>query len=169
MGAGVEPRIAAPHRNHIELAELQIPPVHVRDLELATGRRSQPPGNVQDLVVVKVEASHGKSRLGLGRLLLDADRVARAVELHNAVPLRVANWICKDRRAAVLPGSSLQDAGEVVAMEDIVAKHQRRSIIAHEPAPDDEGLSQPFRARLYRILEAHPPGRPVTEQSLELR
>ncbi len=37
VGAGVQPGVAAAHDLHIQLAQLQVAPVHIGDFQLATG------------------------------------------------------------------------------------------------------------------------------------
>src|SRR4029079_17187746 len=88
-GAGVEPCGSPREHLDLELATVEVDPVEVGDLELATGRRSQAAGEVDDLVVVEVEAWHGVRALRLRRLLLQRQGAAFVVELDHAVLGRV--------------------------------------------------------------------------------
>ena len=56
--AGIEPRDAARQLLHVQLPALQIRAVHVGDLELAARRRLEARRDVDDLVVVEVQAGH---------------------------------------------------------------------------------------------------------------
>ena len=56
-----------------------------------------------------------------------------------------------------------------MAVEDIVAQHQRDRILADESAADDEGLRHAFRSRLLGVAEGQAPLAAVAEQPLEGR
>ena len=46
---------------------------------------------------------------------------------------------------------------EVVAVEDVVAQHQRRSVVANEGLADGECLSQAIRAWLHGVGQVQAP------------
>ena len=103
------------------------------------------------LVVVEVQAGDRVRRLRLRRLLLEADARARArrTRRRRSAPGRAPDSRRPSRRvsrAAALP----QVVGEMRAVEDVVAEHQRHAIAADELAADDERLREALRARLQR-------------------
>ena len=52
-------------------------------------------------------------------------------------------------------------------MEDVVAQHQTRAVVADELAADDECLRQAVGRRLLGVLEMHAVVRAVAEQATE--
>ena len=124
-----------------------------------------------DVPGVEVEAGDGVVGLGVGRLLLDGDGVVVLVELHHAEALRVVHAVAEDRGAAArlsVGGGPPQVAGEPVAVEDVVAEHERARLARAELAADDEGLGQPVRRGLLGVGEADAEVRAVPEQALEV-
>src|SRR6185312_6213105 len=71
VGPGVKPGETAAEYLDIEVAALEIAPVDVGDLQLATGRRLQRGGDVKHVVVVEVKSGHCHVRLWPGWLFLD--------------------------------------------------------------------------------------------------
>ena len=65
--------------------------------------------------------------------------------------------------------ASSQQLHEVVAVEDVVAQHQRARRIADELVADDEGLRQAIGAGLHRVLQVDAPLAAVAQQLLEAR
>src|ERR1700754_3429108 len=57
--SGVQPGEAATQVDHACAAAIQIGVVHVGDLELPAGGRGEPAGDLDDVVVVEVEAGDG--------------------------------------------------------------------------------------------------------------
>ena len=88
--ARVQPGETAAQRLNLQLATLQELLVHARDFQLAARRGTYRLGHLQHLVGVEIKAHDGVVRLRVRGLLLDAQAVAIAVELRNAVTLRVA-------------------------------------------------------------------------------
>ena len=119
---------------------------------------------------VEVQAGDGVGALGLGGLLLDGDGPPLAVELHDAEALGVVHVVAEDRGAArlrVLDGL-LQVARKAVAVEDVVAEHERARLAGDEVLADGEGLGQAVGARLLGVGEVHAVARAVPEQALEV-
>jgi hypothetical protein len=123
--AGVQPGIAAAHDLDLELALLQVACVDLGDLELAARAGLDVGGDVAHLRVVEVQARDCVVALGLARLFLDADGTPLAVELDDAIAFRVVHVVGEDRGPAVAPVCAAQQRLEVVAVEDVVAQHQR--------------------------------------------
>jgi hypothetical protein len=51
-----------------------------------------------------------------------------------------------------------------VAVEDVVAQHQRRRGLTHEVAADDEGLREAVGPRLLGVAELHAPLLAIAQQ-----
>ena len=169
-GAGVQPRVAAAEGDDRQRPLLQVHLVEVGDLELAAGRGLDPMRLGGDVARVEVQAGDGVGALGAGGLLLDGDGAALAVELHDAEALGVVHVVAEDRGAArlrVLDGF-LQVAAEAIAVEDVVAQHERAGLAADELLADGEGLREAVRARLLCVGEVHAVARAVPEQALEV-
>ena len=169
-GAGVQPRVAAAEGDHGQRPLLQVHLVERGDLQLAAGRRLNLMRLGGDVARVEVQAGDGVGALGALGLLLDGDGPALAVELHDAEALGVVHVVAEDRGAArlrVLDGL-LQVAAEAVAVEDVVAEHQRARLAGHELLADGEGLGQAVGARLLGVGEVDAVARAVTEQALEV-
>ena len=169
-GAGVQPGVAAAEGHDGQRPLLQVHPVEVGDLQLAAGRGLDPMGLGGHVARVEVQAGDGVGALGLGGLLLDGDGPALAVELHDAEALGVVHVVAEDRGAArlgVLDGAR-QVARQAVAVEDVVAEHQRARLARDELLADGEGLRQAVGARLLGVGEVHAVARAVPEQALEV-
>lgn len=119
---------------------------------------------------VEVQAGDGVGALGALGLLLDGDRPALAVELHDAEALGVVHVVAEDRgppRLRVLDGAR-QVARQAVAVEDVVAEHQGARLAGDELLADGEGLGQAVRRGLLGVGEVHAVARAVPEQALEV-
>ena len=169
-GAGVQPRVAAAEGHHGQRPLLQVHLVERGDLELAAGRGPHFVRLGCHVARVEVQAGDGVGALGFGGLLLDGDGPALPVELHDTEALGVVHVVAEDRGAArlgVLDGAR-QVAGQAVAVEDVVAEHQRARLAGDEVLADGEGLGQAVGARLLGVGEVDAVARAVTEQALEV-
>lgn len=169
-GAGVQPRVAAAQGHDGERPLLQVHLVERGDLELAAGRGLDPMGLGGHVARVEVQAGDGVGALGALGLLLDGDGPALAVELHDAEALGVVDVVAEDRGAArlcVLHGAR-KVARQAVAVEDVVAEHERARLAGDEVLADGEGLRQAVGARLLGVGEVHAVARAVPEQALEV-
>ena len=169
-GAGVQPRVAAAEGDHGQRPLLQVHLVERGDLQLASGRGPHLVGLGGDVARVEVQAGDGVGALGALGLLLDGDGPALPVELHDAEALGVVHVVAEDRGAArlgVLHGAR-QVARQAVAVEDVVAQHQRARLAGDELLADGEGLRQAVGARLLGVGEPHAVARAVPEQALEV-
>ena len=170
-GAGVQPRVAAAEGHDGERPLLQVHLVERGDLQLAAGRGLNLVGLGGHVARVEVQAGDGVAGLGLGGLLLDGYGPALRIELHDAEALGVVHVVAEDRGAArlgVLHGAR-QVARQAVAVEDVVAEHERARLAGDEPLADGEGLRQAVGARLLGVGEVHAVARAVPEQALEVR
>ena len=169
-GAGVEPRVAAAEGHDGQRPLLQVHLVERRDLQFPAGGRLDLVGLGGHVARVEVQAGYGVGALGLGGLLLDGNGAALAVELHDAEALGVVHVVAEDRGAArlgVLDGAR-QVAAEAVAVEDVIAEHQRARLAVDEVLADGEGLRQAVRRGLLGVGEVHAVARAVPEQALEV-
>lgn len=169
-GAGVQPRVASAEGHDRQRPLLQVHPVEVGDLQLAAGRRLNLMRLGGHVARVEVQAGDGVARLGVLGLLLDGDGTALSVELHDAEALGVVHVVAEDRGAArlgVLDGAR-QVARQAVAVEDVVAEHERTRLAVDELLGDGEGLRQAVGARLLGVGQVHAVARAVPEQALEV-
>ena len=151
--AGVQPRVAAAQGHHGQRPLLQVHLVERRDLELAARGRLDLVGLGGHVARVEVQAGDGVGALGLRGLLLDGHGPPLAVELHDAEALGVVHVVAEDRGAArlgVLDGAR-QVARQAVAVEDVVAQHQRARLAGDELLADGEGLREAVRTRLLGV------------------
>ena len=152
-GAGVQPRVAAAEGDDGQRPLLQVHLVERGDLQLAAGRGLHPVRLGGDVARVEVESGDGVGALGALGLLLDGDGPPLAVELHDAEALGVVHVVAEDRGAArlgVLDGAR-QVARQAVAVEDVVAQHERARLAGDELLADGEGLRQAVGAGLLGV------------------
>ena len=169
-GAGVQPRVAAAQGDHGQRPLLQVHLVERGDLQLPAGRGLDLMRLGGHVARVEIESGDGVGALGLGGLLLDGDGPALAVELHDAEALGVVHVVAEDRGAArlgVLHGAR-QVARQAVAVEDVVAEHQRARLAGDELLADGERLREAVGARLLGVGQVHAVARAVPEQALEV-
>ena len=169
-GAGVQPRVPAAQGDDGQRPLLQVHPVEVGNLQLAARGGLHPMRLGGHVARVEVQAGDGVGALGALGLLLDGDGPALAVELHDAEALGVVHVVAEDRGAArlgVLHGAR-QVARKAVAVEDVVAQHERARLTGDEILADREGLRQAVGAGLLGVGEVHAVARAVPEQALEV-
>ena len=166
--AGVEPGKAAAERLDPQGVLLEIDAVEIGDLEFATRARGERRGDVANPRVIEIEPRHGMMALRFLRLLLERHRPPRSVELNDAEPLRITDWIGKDRRPVVTVGRAAEDVLEAMAVEDVVAEDERGAGAPEELAADDERLGEPLGPRLLGIGKRHAKPAPVAEEALEV-
>ena len=169
-GAGVEPRVASAEGDHGQRPLLQVHLVERGDLQLAAGRGLHPMRLGGHVARVEVQSGDGVGALGLGGLLLDGDGTALAVELHDAEALGIVDVVAEDRGPTglcVLDGAR-QVARKTVAVEDVVAEHERARLAGDEVLADGECLGQAVGARLLGVGQVDAVARAVPEQALEV-
>ena len=169
-GARVQPRVPAAQGHHGQRPLLQVHLVERGDLQLAAGRGLDPMRLGGHVARVEVQAGDGVGALGALGLLLDGDGPPLRIELHDAEALGVVHVVAEDRGAArlgVLDGAR-QVARKAVAVEDVVAEHQRARLAGDELLADGECLCEAVRAGLLGVGEVHAVARAVAEQALEV-
>ena len=153
----------------LEPAVGQVAAVDLADLELAPGARADRPRDLDDAVVVEVQARDHEVRRGDERLLVDGDHVALGVELEHAVALRVGH------PEAEHDGTVRRRCGPAAARRGATRRRCcRRGSRATSSSPmnvlaDQERRRDPVGLGLHGVLEPAAPLRPVTEQRLEQR
>ena len=166
----VEPGKATAEDLHLQLAVVQELLVHRGDFQLATCRRLDIFGHIDDLVGIEIQSHHGVVALRLLGLFLDAEAVAVFIKFGHAVTLGVAHPIAEHGGFfvlfSILHGVS-QKGSEAVAVEDVVAQNEASAIIADELLPDDESLCEAVGRGLFGILEMHTIVGAVAKQTLE--
>ena len=108
----------------------------------------------------------------MGRLLLDAQAVALAVELCHAIALRIIDIIAKDRGETIsfrILYALLQQTTEARTIEDIITQYQTGAVVANELLTDDEGLSQSVGRGLLGIFKTDTQVGAITQKTLEAR
>lgn len=169
-GAGVQPRVAAAEGDDGQRPLLQVHLVERGDLQLAARGRLHPMGLGGDVARVEVQAGDGVGALGALGLLLDGDGPPLRIELHDPEALGVVHVVAEDRgppRLGVLYGAR-QVARQAVAVEDVVAEHERARLAGDELLADGERLREAVRRGLLGVGQVHAVARAVPEQALEV-
>ncbi len=169
VGTGVEPGEATAEALDVEVAAFEVGHVDVGYLQLAAWRGLDRLGDLDDVVVVEVQAGHRVAGLRLLRLLFDGQCLAALIEVDHAEALRVLDPVAEYGSAAWLGGGTLQLLGEVLAVEDVVAENQAHRIVTDELFTDQERLGQAIRRGLLGIAEVDPELAAVAQQVLVLR
>src|SRR6478735_4396958 len=141
---GVQPGCATRQHTHLELSGLEVVTVNVGDLVLAARRRPELAGDLNDVVVVKVEARDGVVGPRMSGLLLQRDGTTLAIEFDHAVRARLRHPIGEDRSPFDLRESA-QLSAQTWAVEDVVAEHQRDLLRTYEVGADHESLGKSVR------------------------
>ena len=146
--------------------------VHARDLELATCRGTYPFGYLDDRVGVEVQPDDSVVALRCLGLLFDGDAAAIRGELRHAIALRIADPIAEDGSFVALFGifdSLTEGLSEGHPVEDVVAEYEAYGVVTDEVLADEEGLCQPFGARLFGIGEVHSVAASIAEKAAKSR
>ena len=170
VGAGVKPGKASAECLDFEFFVAQEPLVYCGYLQFATCGGLDGLGYVHHLVGVEVETDYGIVALGVLRLFFYAEAVALAVEFCHSVALGVADPIAEDGGLVVFFGCAdgfAEEAGESVAVEDVVAKYEAGGVVPYEFLAYDEGLCESVRRGLLGILKVHTIIGAVSEESFE--
>ena len=115
------------------------------------------------------QVGHRENRLRASRLLLDRDGPPVPVELHDAEPLGILHVVAEHGRAPPVLPRPLQVAPQPVAVEDVVAQHERARVAVDEVLADGERLRQPVRRGPLRVVQLQPELRAILQQVPEVR
>ncbi len=158
VGVGVE-------CDDVQQVLLEKQAVEVSYLEFTASARLERPGELDDRAGVEVGARNGKRRLRRLGLLFERDGTSTCIKLNNTEVFRLLqpNPVSEHQGAANrLPGF-LHSLDETIAVEDIVAEHQRHVVVADEVASDNERLCDTSRFLLDGIREVDVQAVAVTE------
>ena len=172
MCSGIKPGKPAPQSFHLERSPAKVLVVDRGDLDLASGRRLYVCRDVNDIVVIEIQARHRIVGLRVLRLLLDGDGLPVLVELDNAVGSGVLDVVAEDHAATALTYllcRIAKDTGEALSVEDVVAKNKCHRITPDEVLSDDKRIGKAPWLVLHGILEVHAKLRPVLQKILEHR
>jgi len=163
--ASVEPRIASAHLFDEQVARFHVQAVEIGDLKLAAGGGLQVARELDDAVVVEIQAGNRMVRLGLCGLFLEADRLAAFAELNHAVALGIVDAVGEHRRAAHACDRARQQIGQMRAKEDVVAEHERDIVVADEVSTDRERLGEALGPGLFCVGDRQAECGPILEQA----
>ena len=113
MGSGIEPRITTAKHLDEKIAALQIGAIDVSDLEFSPRRWLGCGGDLNDVIVVEIEASHCNIRLRFRGFLLDRERAPFAVEFDHAIALRGVDGVAEYGRPAFAAAGLEQMIGNI--------------------------------------------------------
>src|SRR5215218_1116452 len=137
----------------LHAAALDVPVVDVGDLQLAPARRLQGGDDVEDVLVVEVDAGdHVAARRVVG-LLQDADDPAVAVQLGHAEVAHVGRVVHAGQDDAG-PGGLSQEVGHgraQAALDHVVGQHDHHPVAVHEALGEPEGLGDAARPFLVGV------------------
>ncbi len=157
MRSRVEPRRPAAQPLDMQLAQLQIGAIQIRDLEFAARGRLQRLRQRRRTPVIEINAGHRivrRRRLGL---LQQIRHPALRVELHHAVALGILNVVAEHRGARFALGGRLQQLGEIRAVKNVVAQNQRRRRAVQERLGEYQRLRDAVGGLLDDVLERQSP------------
>src|SRR5450830_106884 len=167
MRARIEPSVTTPHDLDIQLLALQIYPVDVSNFQFAARRWLQLGGNLDDLIIVKIQTSHRIVTLRCERLFFQAGGLAVGIEIDDAIALRVLHMIGKHGGAGLMRRRLLQLKLQIMAIENIIAKYEGTRAIANKFLADNKCLRQAIGAFLHCIFELQAPCAAIAQQLLE--
>ncbi len=148
---------------------LEVRAIHVGNFQFATLRRLDALGNLDNIVIVEIQAGYRVVGLRLQRLLFDTQRAASRIKLDNAETFRIGDVIAKNRRTLLLGARRTQIVREVLTVEDVITQNQAARILTDELFADDERLRQTIWARLFGVAEFDPINATVAQQLAETR
>ena len=148
--AGVQPRRAAGEHLDRQPALVQVDLVDLGDLVLAARRGFQRPRDLDDVVVIEVQARHRVVRLRGGRFLLDRQRRAVGAELDDTVGRGVGDPV-RENRSAADTLESTQAGAQAWSVENVVAQHQCHGVVTDVVGADHKCLRQAVGPGLHRV------------------
>src|SRR3546814_15237889 len=95
--------------------------------------------------------------------------LAFGIERYDAIGARIADRIAEDGRTVGPRIGARQQFGHAVAVEDVIAKHERGWFAVHKVSADRIGLGKPARLRLNGVMQRHAPLAAVAKRSAERR
>src|SRR5947207_4977499 len=103
------------------------------------------------------------------RLFFESERFSCGVELYHPVTFRIMYGIGEDSCATCFFGGMANILGKIMAVKNIVTKHQRAATRSNKSLSHQKCLCDPPWLALYRIIEIQPETRAVSQQLFESR
>lgn len=165
MGAGIEPSNAAAKELHLQLPHLEVGAIDVGDFEFAAFAGFEVSADLDDLIVVHVEAGYGVVGFGLGGFFLDGENVLMSIKLDDAVAFGVGNPVAENGATAFNVHGGAE--GGEFAVEEVIAKDERDGVVSDKGRADDEGLGDAFGAGLFGVGEIDTEAGTIAEEVLK--
>src|SRR5258708_2735867 len=148
---------------------LNIGYVNIGDLELSPSGGPKGGRNVCNNAIVEVQSRDRVMRFGRYWFLFDAKRLTIAIELYDAVALRVGDVVRENCGPRNLKCSPLDCVAKATSVKDVIPENKRRRIVPDEVASDDERLRYALGFGLSCIADAEAQLRPVSQQPSKVR
>ena len=157
MGTSVQPGVAALQNLNLNLIALQIGIIDCGYLQLAACTWLDGFGNINDLIVVKVQSGDCVIAFWLERLFFNTDGFALTfvtlVECQHSVALWVLYVVGKNCSSFQLRIGALKQLGEVVAVKNVVSQYQSAGGASQKLVANDECLHKAIGSWLHRVLD----------------
>ena len=168
MGAGIQPRIAAPH---LLYRQQPIGQIHVQqrcDFQFPPCRRLHQLRPVRGAAIQKIQTCDRIGRRRLGRFFDDLAHGAIGGEIHHAIAFGISHAIAEYRAALFHRIGGGQLFGQPMPKENIIAQHHRAGGTVQEILGQNIGLRQPVGAGLGNIGQRQAPLAAIAQGALEL-
>ena len=120
----VEPGEPAAQQFHAQIAAFQVAFVDGGDLQFTPGARLDVRCDIDDIVVVEIQARYSPVRARARRFFLDGGCPAGLVEGNYAIALGITNLVAENRSSVLSRSGPVQLLGQAVPIKDVVAKRQ---------------------------------------------
>src|SRR5512138_193834 len=124
-------------------------------------------GDIDNLIVVHVQAGNSIIRFRLGRLLFGRDSAALMIKLHHTVSLRVAHIVAEHHRAAVKYAGITKKI--VCTIKYVIAKYEGHRNTSDKLFSHQKRLRNSGRTLLNLVFEPESELRPVPKQRFKSR
>src|SRR5690606_38531528 len=105
----------------MQLITLHVLKIDVGNLKFSSVRRLKRAGDLDNLIVINIDAWNRKTALGVYWLLFEREGFSMSIKLHYAVALWIFYVICEDCGADLKLSDSTWKV--ITAGEDVVAQH----------------------------------------------
>ena len=166
--AGIEPSVAAPQDDYIQISFLEIDLIEICDLKLTSRGGLHLFRVFADILIVEIETCHGVVRFRMGRLLLDGLGTAFFIEVDNAEALRIVDVVAKNSGPFRAGVGFFQVLCEACTVEDVIPQYHRAGLPIDELFSQDEGLREAVWKRLNLVGEVDAIARSVPQKSFKV-
>ena len=143
--------------------------VHLGDFEFTASRRLHFSGDIDNFIIIHIQASDGEVRLRVLWFLFDSRQSSGGVKYGDTVTLWVFHLIAKECCTVEMIQFFLQQFRQPMAVEDVVSQRQADRVRADEVAADDEGFGEPVWVRLLGVVDLDAEFGALAEEALEQR